>query len=410
MNENLHNTPSEWLTFMLDGELDKTQEAELYSQLGNDPALQSEMNELIAISKSVKKDTEAFTPPLSATKNIFETLGINNPATSAASSNSAAILGVLSKFWKPVAAGITTSLVALLVFFNSDEKPADSQLESNLIENDSPAIISNLDNNGQNNNSNLALLSNNDDLQNLSNSDIANNSDDYSTDRTNNQISNNINNNINLNNAENNSDNYNSNITPKNNYNQSFDNKQFNSEKSIDITSANKINLANDFVNNSNSDLWQFELIENQTRSNISTLNLRLVLNGRSSQAQSNFAVGGEISKYLKNDFSLSAGLEIVNNPLRKINGNAASLNPAGYLNLGIEYSFNDFTPYLKNGIGRFEQFFTYKLETGISYNIYQRLDLNASFDVNMFITQPDNFENYIKNPTAFSFGFKYGI
>jgi|GEM_PF-2746140 len=401
MNENLHNTPSEWLTFMLDGELDKTQEAELYSQLGNDPALQSEMNELIAISKSVKKDTEAFTPPLSATKNIFETLGINNPATSAASSNSASILGVLSKFWKPVAAGITTSLVALLVFFNSDDKPADRQLESNLIENESSAIVSKIDNNNSqkiDDNKNLALLSGNDETESSGQADNSDNSESR------------INSNNYLERTNNQDNQYLDNTNSSDQIENVLNDDEVNAAKNINITSANRISLVNDFVNPSNSELWQFELNDNQKRNNISTLNLRLVLNGRSSQAQSNFAVGGEISKYLKNDFSLSAGLEIVNNPLRKIDGNAVSLNPAGYLNLGIEYSFNDFTPYVKNGIGRFEQFFTYKLETGISYNIYQRLDLNASFDVNMFITQPDNFENYIKNPTAFSFGFKYGI
>lgn len=73
-------TNSERLTMLLDGELSGEQETEIYSALATDPDLQAQLEHQIAIKEAVRNDTEAFTPPLEATFNIFNELGYAVPA------------------------------------------------------------------------------------------------------------------------------------------------------------------------------------------------------------------------------------------------------------------------------------------------------------------------------------------
>lgn len=79
MNKNTQNTPSELLTRLLDGELEYGQEQLLYDKLAQDPELQAEMNDMIAIRETVRRDTDAFTPPAELTNSVFSTLGFVAP-------------------------------------------------------------------------------------------------------------------------------------------------------------------------------------------------------------------------------------------------------------------------------------------------------------------------------------------
>jgi hypothetical protein len=125
---NNHNT-SDLLHAFLDGELELSQEQPLFSELASSGDLRSEMRELLAMRSAVQQDTEAFTPPPSATSTIFNSLGFSLPAgttggaaiasevlpSAIGASSAAATVGAASwwsKLWLPsvtalVGAGIT---------------------------------------------------------------------------------------------------------------------------------------------------------------------------------------------------------------------------------------------------------------------------------------------------------------
>jgi len=401
MNEKLHNTPSEWLTFMLDGELDKTKEAELYSQLGNDPILQNEMNDLITISKTVKNDTEAFTPPVVATKNIFNSLGINSHLVNSVSSNlGSTLIGFFTKFWKPITAGVAATLFTMFFIYNNDEYPKFTSNQDKIDE--ITPVKGNKDFNDENL-SNPKILAQ-EKILNL-NKDSKNNIRNNINVITNPKSHNNLSKSINIF--------VNENLDKQTNKTTSPDGvlKNINAKKElVDLTISENNSKPYKFVSSYNSSVWQKQIKEKSNTKISSPLNFTLLLNRRNSEAQSDYSVGGEWNSYLAKDFSITGGIEVVNNPMSKASANVTSINPAGYLNLGLEYNIYNFKPYFKNGIARFESYWLYKFETGISYNIYNKIDINASFDVNMFITSPDNLNNYINNPKAFSFGLKYGL
>ncbi|MBM2815353.1 MAG: hypothetical protein HW421_2115 [Ignavibacteria bacterium] len=72
-------TQSEQLTLLLDGELHEPHDSAIYSALASNDELREEFRELMAIRDTVRRDTEAFTPPRSATERIFKSLGFAVP-------------------------------------------------------------------------------------------------------------------------------------------------------------------------------------------------------------------------------------------------------------------------------------------------------------------------------------------
>lgn len=70
---------SELISLLVDSQLDKSQEDLLYRNISSDTEMQEELQELLAIRESVKKDKEAFSPPAELTNNVFAALGYSSP-------------------------------------------------------------------------------------------------------------------------------------------------------------------------------------------------------------------------------------------------------------------------------------------------------------------------------------------
>ncbi len=75
MNEINQNNASEFLTLYMDGELDSSLVEEFEAELANNPELQSEYSDLLAIREAVQKDVKNLLPPYESTATIFESLG-----------------------------------------------------------------------------------------------------------------------------------------------------------------------------------------------------------------------------------------------------------------------------------------------------------------------------------------------
>lgn len=119
-------TPSELLNLLVDGELDAVRQTELYSALQQSEELRGELDELLAIRESVRKDTEAFSPPADAGRGVFQRLGFTPPA------------GTLNtplwkKLWIPAAAAVVASLFTALMITNpgSDDLTDNTPIEPN---------------------------------------------------------------------------------------------------------------------------------------------------------------------------------------------------------------------------------------------------------------------------------------
>lgn len=148
MNTYENMTNSELLTMLLDGELSGEQETQIYSALAEDPELQAQLEHQLAIKEVVKSDTEAFTPPLEATFNIFNKLGYAVPA------GIPAMKSIWNKLFNRKVA-VTTALLLLSTFTvtsiltnKSDEQIAQSSATNSneVIAHNSDAIISQNDN------------------------------------------------------------------------------------------------------------------------------------------------------------------------------------------------------------------------------------------------------------------------
>lgn len=125
MNTPDANTPSEMLHLFLDGELDSFHETTLFNNLSADEDLRSEMRDMLSIRGSIQNDTQAFTPPLSATNNVFSRLGFAVPPQAlnllmpnAAASGSSIFSNILSRIWAPALAATVGALITALILSN----------------------------------------------------------------------------------------------------------------------------------------------------------------------------------------------------------------------------------------------------------------------------------------------------
>jgi hypothetical protein len=115
MKEYNNLNPSELLHQFLDGELDITQEKQLFSELATNEELRTEMRELLAVRETVQNDLEAFTPPPESAGIIFGRVGLNHPVSG--STAGSAILrrniftSLVRRVWVPVAAAVVASLI-----------------------------------------------------------------------------------------------------------------------------------------------------------------------------------------------------------------------------------------------------------------------------------------------------------
>ncbi len=113
MKDYINNTNSELLTQLLDGELNAMNEESLYAELGKSKELQEELRQQLLIRESIRKDTEAFTPPAAAVTGLFDKLGYATPY-SVVSGNTA----LKTPFWHTMfkRATVSIAVLALLTF------------------------------------------------------------------------------------------------------------------------------------------------------------------------------------------------------------------------------------------------------------------------------------------------------
>lgn len=124
MKELNKETPSELLTRLMDNELEPEKESLVYEALSNSPDLQEEHKLHIAMKEAVKKDTEAFTPPLATVNALFNKLGYAPPPPAASGGiirRSPFVLSFLRKAAVPILLLLVGSYGAYTVLDNTNE-------------------------------------------------------------------------------------------------------------------------------------------------------------------------------------------------------------------------------------------------------------------------------------------------
>ena len=111
MNEINQNNASEFLTLYMDGELDSSLVEGFEAELANNPELQSEYSDLLAIREAVQKDVKKLIPPYESTATIFESLGISY--TSSISSTTSVGMSVWQQLFVPIMASLSAAIVTV---------------------------------------------------------------------------------------------------------------------------------------------------------------------------------------------------------------------------------------------------------------------------------------------------------
>jgi hypothetical protein len=130
--ENYTENSSELLHQMFDGELSPEMDEKLFSDLAQNPEMQTELNDMLKIRETISKDYEAFTPKEESKEAIFAALGFSKIAAEVAATSVGAGAGVgagfIAKAWLPISASIVASVVTALivvgVYENKDVKPS----------------------------------------------------------------------------------------------------------------------------------------------------------------------------------------------------------------------------------------------------------------------------------------------
>lgn len=117
MSDYINKTPSELLTLLVDGELHDSDASLLFDSLSKSEELRRELLEHLKIRESIRNDVEAFTPPIEATRGVFEQLGIATFAhgTSASSLNKGKFMPLFLRLGLPLIAVLITSLITAKV-------------------------------------------------------------------------------------------------------------------------------------------------------------------------------------------------------------------------------------------------------------------------------------------------------
>lgn len=126
MKEFANETPSELLTRLMDNELEQELEHELYDALAVSSELQEEHKYHIAVREALKRDSEAYTPPLATVNSLFNKLGYTPPAPASISGGLIRRSPFISAFFKRAAVplllilGVSYGSYTLIENYNSD--------------------------------------------------------------------------------------------------------------------------------------------------------------------------------------------------------------------------------------------------------------------------------------------------
>lgn len=162
MSDYINKTPSELLTLLVDGELHDSDASLLFDSLSKSEELRRELLEHLKIRESIRNDVEAFTPPIEATRGVFEQLGIATFAqgTSANALNKGKFMPLFLRLGLPLIAVLITSLITAKVISDHYEAKIAE------LKNNAPNISSIIGDNQQENISqNSNLIADNTDLK-----------------------------------------------------------------------------------------------------------------------------------------------------------------------------------------------------------------------------------------------------
>jgi len=160
MNTTPDEKYSELLNQLLDGELEQSSEANVFSELANNDELRSEFRDILKLKDTIKHDNVAFATPLNTTTALFSSLGFSSVLTSDAgpsvvnTSANVATNAALRKVFVPLITSVASILITFLLLQNYYGSQIDELTKQNqsLISksNNYPRTINNLIENNQN--------------------------------------------------------------------------------------------------------------------------------------------------------------------------------------------------------------------------------------------------------------------
>lgn len=123
--ENLEPTSSELLHSFMEGELDSSLEPSLFAHLNSSSELRTEMRDLLAMQRAVKRDRAAIVPPLASTAAVFGALGMSTSLLV----NSSWASALWSKVWAPVTAAVLGGAVTWFAVSPNTAKNAQQNMQ-----------------------------------------------------------------------------------------------------------------------------------------------------------------------------------------------------------------------------------------------------------------------------------------
>jgi len=144
MSELYNQNYSELLTYLVDGELNDTESAALFTRLADNEDLRTEMQDHLRIRESVRNDSEAFTPPIDATTAVFTSLGFNPPYAQTTLVQPNPWMSYVKRYGS-IALLMLVSSVFTAVFMMNYYDRQDSNIADNGTKNNIPSISSKSD-------------------------------------------------------------------------------------------------------------------------------------------------------------------------------------------------------------------------------------------------------------------------
>jgi hypothetical protein len=134
MNDLNQHTNSELISLLLDGQLDREQEKTLYQNISADSEMQEELQELLSIRESVKKDYEAYNPPAELTNKVFAGLGYSAPLAVEAPTAATAAGAITVGFFKRMLPYVALVVAGFsIIVFNQFKGEENAKLSENKI-------------------------------------------------------------------------------------------------------------------------------------------------------------------------------------------------------------------------------------------------------------------------------------
>jgi hypothetical protein len=132
------NNISEKFLDYLQGNLNVSEESELFSILSYDEEMRNEFKNFLTIEKSLRKSSMSFMPPANVTNLIFTQLGVNsyNPQLGENANKLTSASFINGKYFPSIITGLVSIIATVLIMLNlmnsSNDSSKNNMLENNL--------------------------------------------------------------------------------------------------------------------------------------------------------------------------------------------------------------------------------------------------------------------------------------